>query len=169
VELTAATRKHVHRRLGRQLGKFALHIERVTVRVRDVNGPRGGVDHACQLKVVLSKRPSVLVEARAHTPRAAFDLAADRTERAVRREIGRAGLRTPRATATAEEPPLPPVAPTEEDPREDSAHGLPSRKTMRLRPDRARRDNELRLRELRRLRSPGTRARRNVAKRMKTR
>jgi hypothetical protein len=90
------TREHVRRRLGRALGKHALHVERVTVRVRDVNGPRGGVDQLCSVKVVLSGRPSVVAEERGRTPRLAFDRAAAVAERAVRRSLERAGLRAPR-------------------------------------------------------------------------
>ena len=36
-------RAYVGRKLGMKLGKFATAIERVSVRVTDVNGPRGGV------------------------------------------------------------------------------------------------------------------------------
>ena len=47
-----------------KLGKFATSIERVSVRVTDTNGPRGGVDQVCNVKVVLSGLPSVVVERR---------------------------------------------------------------------------------------------------------
>ena len=46
-------RAYVARKLGMKLGKFATSIERVSVRVSDVNGPRGGVDQRCRVKVVL--------------------------------------------------------------------------------------------------------------------
>lgn len=63
-----------------QLASRAAHavgeIERVTVRFVDVNGPRGGVDTVCRIKVVLSNRPSILVEKRAHSYDGAFASAA---------------------------------------------------------------------------------------------
>ena len=48
----------IRRKLGLRLGKFAWSIERVTVRARDANGPRGGVDQECTVKVVLSGPPA---------------------------------------------------------------------------------------------------------------
>lgn len=98
VHLDEAMRQWVRSRLGRQLGKFALQIERVTVRLRDLNGPRGGVDHVCAIKVVLSGLPSVVAEERGQQAREAFDRAAAVVERAVRKTLGRAatlGVRKP--------------------------------------------------------------------------
>ena len=83
-------RGYVHRRLGWRLGKFAPHIERLTVRFEDVNGPRGGLDVACKIKAVIAGLPSVVVAELAHDARKAFDRADDRAERAVRRALGRA-------------------------------------------------------------------------------
>ena len=54
VRLDEQDRAYIRRRLGEKLGKYASSIERVTVRVRDVNGPRGGIDLLCRIKVVLS-------------------------------------------------------------------------------------------------------------------
>src|SRR5262245_46309891 len=82
-------RRRIHRRLGWRLGKFAPRIERLPVRFEDVNGPRGGVDVACRIKVVISGLPSVVVAERAGTPVEAFDRAGQRLERAVRRAISR--------------------------------------------------------------------------------
>jgi len=64
-------------------------IERVTFRMTDANGPRGGVDHVCSVKVVLSGLPSVVVERRDASPHVAVDLALRATEQAVRRSVGR--------------------------------------------------------------------------------
>jgi ribosome-associated translation inhibitor RaiA len=89
VELDEENRALIRRKLGMKLGKFAASIERVTVRVTDANGPRGGVDHVCNVKVVLSGLPSVVVERRGAAPHAAIDLALRATEQAVRRSVGR--------------------------------------------------------------------------------
>src|SRR5690348_16423426 len=43
-ELSSDDRAHIRGKLGRALGKFAGDILRVSVRIEDVNGPRGGVD-----------------------------------------------------------------------------------------------------------------------------
>lgn len=82
-------RSYVRRKLGMKLGKFARAIERVSVRIRDVNGPRGGVDKACAIKVVLSGMPSVLVQQQHASLQAAMDSALRRVESAVRRSVQR--------------------------------------------------------------------------------
>jgi ribosome-associated translation inhibitor RaiA len=106
VAVSEATRAHVRKRIERALGKYGPRVERATVRFEDVNGPRGGVDTTCRIKVVVGHLPSVLVEHRASSARGAFDLAAAAIERAVRRALGRADLsgsrkkkKTPRSRA----------------------------------------------------------------------
>jgi ribosome-associated translation inhibitor RaiA len=89
VRLDEDDRAHIRRKLGEKLGKHQRSIERVTVRVRDVNGPRGGVDVLCRIKVVLSGLPSVVVEHRAASFRAALSNALAGVERAVRRTVQR--------------------------------------------------------------------------------
>ena len=89
VELDEDDRALIRRKLGAKLGKFVASIERVTVRLTDTNGPRGGVDHVCNVKVVLSGLPSVVVERRDASPHAAIDLALRATEQAVRSSISR--------------------------------------------------------------------------------
>ena len=83
VELSDDNRALIRRRLGMKLGKFATSIERVTVRVCDTNGPRGGVDQVCNVKVVLSGLPSVVIERRDVVLHAAIDGALRATEQAV--------------------------------------------------------------------------------------
>ena len=82
-------REYVGRKLGMKLGKFAASIERVTVRVTDVNGPRGGLDQLCRVKVVLGGLPSVIIERRHATTEAAIDTALRAAEESVRRVVGR--------------------------------------------------------------------------------
>ncbi|MEY4580521.1 MAG: hypothetical protein RL701_5224, partial [Pseudomonadota bacterium] len=43
-DLDEATRRWVQDRAERRLGKYAPHIERLSFRFEDVNGPRGGQD-----------------------------------------------------------------------------------------------------------------------------
>jgi hypothetical protein len=87
--IDAADLAYLRRKLGMKLGKFARAIERVSVRIRDVNGPRGGVDKLCAVKVVLSRLPSVVVQEQRASLQAAMDGALLRTERVVRRSVQR--------------------------------------------------------------------------------
>jgi len=105
IPLEDAFRDLVRQRLGRKLGKFASHIERLTVRFDDANGPRGGVDVVCRAKAVLSGLPSQVVEERAAEAREAFRRTAEALERAVRRTIGRSGRSAPRRRERAEAAP----------------------------------------------------------------
>ena len=99
VRLDDDDRAYIRRRLGEKLGKYASSIERVTVRVRDVNGPRGGIDLLCRIKVVLSGLPSVVVEHQAAVLKPALTRALTGVERAVRQTIQRRRMRPMRSTA----------------------------------------------------------------------
>ena len=72
VELGRAFAQRIRVQLASRLGHAAGWIERVTVRFIDVNGPRGGVDKLCRIKVVMSNRPSLVVEKRAPVHDVAF-------------------------------------------------------------------------------------------------
>lgn len=105
VDIDKATKDYVRRRLGVRLGKYAPHIERVTVRFTDTNGPRGGVDVDCDVKVVLSGQRSVVYGQRGSEPREALDLATPGVVRAVQRALERARRpAAPGATARAARP-----------------------------------------------------------------
>jgi ribosome-associated translation inhibitor RaiA len=89
VDLSEGDRDYIRRKLGMKLAKFGTSIERVTVRVTDANGPRGGADQVCQIKVVLNGLPSIVVERRHVLVQAAFDASLDAAVRAVRKAISR--------------------------------------------------------------------------------
>lgn len=89
VKLSPAERTYLRRRLGMRLGKFSSSIERLTVRIRDINGPRGGVDTICRIKAVLNGQPSVIVESRADSHHIAINRALDQAQRTLRRTLDR--------------------------------------------------------------------------------
>ncbi|HEU5463775.1 MAG TPA: HPF/RaiA family ribosome-associated protein [Candidatus Binatia bacterium] len=92
-KLSREDRDYIRQRLARRLRKFDRFIERTSVRIEDINGPRGGVDKRCRVKVVLRGLPSVVVEEHHYSPRAAIDVAFDGIERTVRRAIERRGAK----------------------------------------------------------------------------
>lgn len=89
VELNQTERATIRQGLGAKLGKYANSIERVSVRVEDVNGARGGVDKICRIKVVLSGLPSVVYESQATSLNDAINGALAGTQRTVRRSLER--------------------------------------------------------------------------------
>lgn len=92
--LDEETKAYVRRSLGRKLGKFAQHIERISVRYEDVNGPKGGRDKLCRIKVTLSGLEPVVVDERGEQFIDAYDVAVDNVQRAVRRHLDKAGRRS---------------------------------------------------------------------------
>jgi hypothetical protein len=93
VEMQDHDRDTIAQRLGMKLGKFASSIERITVRLSDANGPKGGRDQICKIKVVLSGLPSIVVEEKASMLPEAIDRAMQATALAVRRRIQRRRLK----------------------------------------------------------------------------
>jgi hypothetical protein len=57
--------------------------------VEDVNGPHGGVDQVCRIKVVLSGLPSVVLQSQAASLKDAINGALNGVERTVRRRVQR--------------------------------------------------------------------------------
>jgi len=93
VEMKQQDRDNITRKLGTKLGKFISSIERITVRVSDANGPKGGRDQICQIKVVLSGLPSIVVEQRDSELQDAVDRAVKATALAVWRGVQRRRLK----------------------------------------------------------------------------
>lgn len=87
--LTDALRSHAERRLRSTLTCCDEHIQRVVMRLSDINGPRGGEDKRCHLQIVLNGMPDVVVEDIETDLYVAIDRAADRAGRTVVRKIER--------------------------------------------------------------------------------
>lgn len=87
--MTDALRSHAERRLRFALTCCDDHIQRVIMRLSDVNGPRGGADKRCHLQVVLNHLPDVVVEDTEADLYVAIDRATDRAGRTVIRKIER--------------------------------------------------------------------------------
>lgn len=52
----------VERQIGYALGRFETRIRSVTVRLSDLNGPKGGVDKQCKVMVTFRGGESVIAE-----------------------------------------------------------------------------------------------------------
>lgn len=88
--MDGVTREHVYERMERLMQKLGDKAMRATVRFEDVNGPKGGVDTVCRIKIVLAHLQSLVTESRGTDIREAFDLAAGQAQRAATKLIGAA-------------------------------------------------------------------------------
>lgn len=93
IDLPAGTEAWVRSQLAARLDHAATLIERGSVRFEDINGPRGGVDTTCRIKLVLAGRPSIQVEERGEDARAAFSRVLPVVIRLVDRVRDKHGLR----------------------------------------------------------------------------
>ncbi len=89
LDLDDTQRGDIERRLIAALDRFERRIARVVVRVRDINGPRGGIDKECHVAVKLASAGELFVEERGDDLRAVVAKAADRAAEAVRRAVSR--------------------------------------------------------------------------------
>ena len=95
-----ALREYAERRLSFALRRFARQVQRATVRLVDVNGPRRGVDSRCSITADLVDGHRIFVEASAAWPFEAITQAAHRLTESIRRERGRHGGRRQKPGAT---------------------------------------------------------------------
>lgn len=95
-ELNDELKVHIERRMRFALGRFAARIGRLTVRLTDVNGLRGGIDKHCRITVDLAPRGTVMIEGAGDDPFALIADAAKRACRAVRKDLERRRRRHPR-------------------------------------------------------------------------
>lgn len=97
VDLPHELNRYIERRLQFCLGRFESRIRRVTVRILDINGPRGGADKRCRMTVCLVPSEVIVVQEINADLFAAIDRAAERAGQALARKLHRArDLRTQR-------------------------------------------------------------------------
>ena len=82
-------KSYTERRLRSSLGGFVTELEGVEVRLGDVNGPRGGIDKRCAIKVMLRRFGVVFARAGGTDVYSTVDQAATRIRSAVSRTLSR--------------------------------------------------------------------------------
>jgi len=60
--LTPSLREHLEHRLRFAFARTRNQVGRIVVRLRDLNGPRGGRDKVCQVNVSIPGRPEVVIQ-----------------------------------------------------------------------------------------------------------
>lgn len=96
--LSTELKAHVERRVHFNLGRFAGKIRCLSIRLADINGPRGGLDKGCDIRVDLGLGQQLIVRERQASVQAAVAFALDRAERAVQRQVKAAATSTGMAT-----------------------------------------------------------------------
>ena len=89
--------RQVVRRIHFAFSRFAHAIQRITVTLADVNGPRGGVDKRCQVELDTDGNGKVVITAVARDWRSAIDNALARAARVLLR-LWQRGRQPARAT-----------------------------------------------------------------------
>jgi ribosomal subunit interface protein len=87
--LTDALRRHTEHRIRLALTCCDDHIQRVMVRLSDINGPRGGIDKHCHIQIVLAGLPDIIIEDTEADMYVAINRATDRAGRTLVRKINR--------------------------------------------------------------------------------
>jgi ribosomal subunit interface protein len=105
VSISEALKSYTERSLRTCLANTDRRVQEVEVRVADVNGPKGGVDKLCGIRVVLRRAGIVFVEARGADAYGTVDKAAARLRAAVARRVGRHRSRLRRAAYASIEAP----------------------------------------------------------------
>ncbi len=87
--MTEALQNYVKRRLNFSFANKNEQINKIMMRLSDINGPRGGTDKRCHLQIILNGIPDVVVEDTQTDMYSAIDRACERASRTVTRKIGR--------------------------------------------------------------------------------
>lgn len=87
--LTPGLREYVEKRLAYALSHGDDSITRLSVRLSDINGPRGGDDMRCLIEARLKQAPAVVIEDIQADLYVAIDRAAERAGRSLARRLAR--------------------------------------------------------------------------------
>lgn len=104
IPISRAAETRMRKKLARRIGHASPLIERGTIRFEDVNGPRGGIDTVCKIKLVLSGRPSVVASERGRDAEPAFERASSKVQHALQRVRGKQKLAVGRGHRAARSP-----------------------------------------------------------------
>ncbi len=85
VKVTPTLQDYISRRLEFALRRFSAHIDRVAINLTDLNGPKGGLDQHCVVKVFLKPSGIVMAEATDITVEAAVNQAIERVVRQIKK------------------------------------------------------------------------------------
>ena len=88
-ELSDSILTHITERVNFTLSSRFDQINKITIRVSDTNGPRGGIDKRCQVRVSLPRLKEIVVDDVQADLYVAIFRATDRASRTVNRRLAR--------------------------------------------------------------------------------
>ena len=89
LELSEPLRDFIRRRVAFGLDRASHELGTVFLSLSDINGPRGGNDKLCRLRIPLPRMRDVVIEEIADDPHAAIARAVDRAARNLQRRRSR--------------------------------------------------------------------------------
>lgn len=99
--LTESLHHYSERRIRFALTRFEDHIQRISMWLSDVNGPRGGRDKHCRLQIVLAGKTSVIIEDTQANLHVAINRTIERACRSLVRKLDRKQSRMHRSGTIA--------------------------------------------------------------------
>lgn len=87
IAVTPELRRRIRRRVNFALGRFGGGIKALSVRLRGEAGPRGGLDHHCEIRVKTAFTEPIVVRDLQEDVESATALAVDKVQRALERQL----------------------------------------------------------------------------------
>ena len=88
-ELTESLREQIERRIQFTLSWSQHCLQKVTLRLDDINGPKGGADKSCRIQIPVTGGKPVVIEEVQSNLYIAIDRAIERAGRALSRRLAR--------------------------------------------------------------------------------
>lgn len=96
VHVSQRLQEYIKRRMNFASQRFAQRIVTIRVRLRDLNGPRGGVDKSCQLMIGLREARTVVIKGRSESAYALIDSVVEKASNSIVRRLKRKETQTHR-------------------------------------------------------------------------
>ena len=89
ITLTRALKKHVDSKVRLALGIYTEKIRRIDVFLNDINGPKGGVDTQCKIKIIPYGQKTIVVQETGLSVLEAINICSSRAKRVASRRFDR--------------------------------------------------------------------------------
>ncbi|MEM7782664.1 MAG: hypothetical protein AAF623_04865 [Planctomycetota bacterium] len=90
--LSASSLSKIKARLYASFSKFGFRVSQIDLKVRDLNGPRGGIDKECKVVVRVERMGDIVVSSRDRTLTKAIPDTINRAARTVTRRLERRSI-----------------------------------------------------------------------------